>query len=105
MRLRSVAFALLTLGCVMNAGAQDFPSRPIKLVIGFAPGGAADSIARTLQGPLASALGQPVTIEHKPGDGSTLAAEYVAKSAAPDGHTILVATAAPIVVNPIVSPK
>ena len=84
--------------------AQPFPSRPIKLVVGFAPAGAADFVARTLGEPLARSLGQPVVIENRPGAGSSIAAEYVSKSA-PDGYTLLIASPSSILVNPLLIPK
>ena len=67
--------------------AQPYPNKPIKLIVGFAPGGAADYVARNISVPLGQALGQSIVIENKPGAGSSIAAEQVAKSA-PDGYTI-----------------
>ena len=84
--------------------SQGYPSRPVKLVVGFAPGGAADFVARALQEPLVRALGQPLVIENKPGAGSSIAAEQVARSA-PDGYTMLIASPSSILVNPIISPR
>ncbi len=84
--------------------SQPYPSRPVKLVVGFAPGGAADFVARALQEPLVHALGQPLVIENKPGAGSSIAAEQVAKSS-PDGYTMLIASPSSILVNPIISPR
>ena len=93
------------MGCLPTlTAAQAYPSRPVKLVVGFAPGGAADVVARTYQEPLARALGQPVIVENRAGAGSSIAAEFVAKSA-PDGYTFLIASPSSILVNPIVSPK
>ncbi|HTP60488.1 MAG TPA: tripartite tricarboxylate transporter substrate binding protein [Burkholderiales bacterium] len=86
------------------ACAQGYPSRPVKLVVGFAPGGAADVVARTFQEPMAKVLGQPVIVENRAGAGSSIAAEYVARSV-PDGYTFLIASPSSILVNPIVSPK
>jgi tripartite-type tricarboxylate transporter receptor subunit TctC len=74
------------------------------MVVGFAPGGAADFVARTLQTPLSRTLGQSVVIENRPGAGSTIAAEFVARSA-PDGYTLLIASPSSILVNPVLSPK
>jgi tripartite-type tricarboxylate transporter receptor subunit TctC len=71
--------------------AQPYPARSIRLVVGFAPGGAADVVARTLQEPLQRNLGQPIVVDNRPGAGSSIAAEYVAKSAA-DGYTLLIAS-------------
>jgi tripartite-type tricarboxylate transporter receptor subunit TctC len=82
--------------------SQSYPSRPIRLVVGFAPGGAADFVARTLSEPLARALGQPVVIDNRPGAGSSIAAEHVAKSAA-DGYTVLIASPSSILVNPLIN--
>jgi len=76
----------------------------VKLVVGFAPGGAADQVSRAYQDSLSKSLGQPVVIDNKPGAGSSIAAEFVAKSA-PDGYTLLIASPSSILVNPILTPK
>ena len=87
-----------------QAFAQGYPSKPVRLVVGFAPAGAADVVARTLQEPMQRALGQPVVVDNKPGAGSSLAAEFVAKSA-PDGYTMLIASPSSIFVNPLLNPN
>jgi tripartite-type tricarboxylate transporter receptor subunit TctC len=87
-----------------QAFAQGYPSKPVRLVVGFAPAGAADVVARTLQEPMQRALGQPVVVDNKPGAGSSLAAEFVAKSA-PDGYTLLIASPSSIFVNPLLNPS
>jgi tripartite-type tricarboxylate transporter receptor subunit TctC len=87
-----------------QALAQTYPSRPIRLVIGFPPGGAADFVARALQEPLARALGQPIVVDNRPGAGSSIAAEHVARSA-PDGYTVLIASPSSILVNPVLNPR
>jgi len=87
-----------------TAFAQAYPNKPIRLIVGFAPGGAADYVARNISVPLGQALGQSIVIENKPGAGSSIAAEQVAKSA-PDGYTILIASPSSISVNPALSPK
>jgi tripartite-type tricarboxylate transporter receptor subunit TctC len=87
-----------------QAFAQPYPSRPVRLVVGFAPGGAADFVARVLAEPLSKALGAPIVVENKPGAGSSIAAESVAK-AAPDGYTVLIASPSSILVNPVLSPN
>jgi tripartite-type tricarboxylate transporter receptor subunit TctC len=98
---------LLALGLLPMAGtalAQPYPTRAVKLVVGFAPGGAADQVSRAYQDSLSKELGQPVVVENRAGAGSSIAAEYVARSA-PDGYTLLIASPSSILVNPIISPK
>jgi tripartite-type tricarboxylate transporter receptor subunit TctC len=92
-RCRSIALGL-TLACVMllvpqALRADDYPSHPIKLLVGAPPGGTTDTIARAIAGPMAAALKQAVIVENRPGACGNLAAETVAKSA-PDGYTLLV---------------
>ena len=99
---RWLAIGAAAIAC--GTQAQSFPSRPVKLVVGFAPGGAADFVARVLQEPLARGLGQPIVVENRAGAGSSIAAEYVARSA-PDGYTFLIASPSSILVNPVISPK
>jgi tripartite-type tricarboxylate transporter receptor subunit TctC len=84
--------------------AQAYPNKPVKLVVGFAPGGAADYVARSISEPLGRALGQTVIVENKAGGGSSIAANSVAK-ATPDGYTILIASPSSISVNPTLNPK
>ena len=67
---------------------QNYPNRPIRLIVPFAAGGAVDVLARLLGGKLSEQIGQPVIVENRPGAGGTLAADQVAKSP-PDGYTIL----------------
>jgi tripartite-type tricarboxylate transporter receptor subunit TctC len=94
-RVKGCAGALLALGCLMSqpVTAQNWPEKPIKLVIAFAPGGVHDTLSRLLQPKLTEALGQPLIIENRGGAGGNIAAEAVAKSA-PDGYTFLVASEA-----------
>src|SRR5882672_739876 len=70
------------------ARAQAYPTRPVRIVLGFPPGGAYDTIARPMGQWLSERLGQPFIIENRPGAGSNLATEAVARAAA-DGHTLL----------------
>lgn len=81
-----------------------WPDRPVKVVVGFTPGGAADYVGRTVGDALGRVLGQPVVIDNKPGAGSSLAADFVAR-AAPDGYTVLVASPSAISVNPALDPR
>jgi tripartite-type tricarboxylate transporter receptor subunit TctC len=103
MRMR-LPVLLVLLGLLPNLVHAQYPSKPVKLVVGFAPGGAADQVARAYQEPLAKALGQPIVVENRAGAGSSIAAEYVAKSA-PDGYTLLIASPSSILVNPIITPR
>jgi tripartite-type tricarboxylate transporter receptor subunit TctC len=84
--------------------SQAWPSKPIKLVVNFPPGGAADQIARSLTQPLQEALGQPVVVENKSGAGGNIGGEAVAKSA-PDGYTLLMSSGGMVSVNPHIYPK
>jgi tripartite-type tricarboxylate transporter receptor subunit TctC len=104
MKSSALAAALLAAIIVGDAAAQAYPAKPIRLVVGFAPGGAADTVARSLGEPLGRALGQPIVIENRAGAGSSIAAENVAHSA-PDGYSVLIASPASISVNPALNPK
>lgn len=81
------------------ARAADYPTRPIRIIVGLAPGGAIDTIARSMSGALATRLGQPVIVENRPGAGEALATELTTK-ATPDGYTVIMASAG-VVVNPL----
>jgi tripartite-type tricarboxylate transporter receptor subunit TctC len=104
MRIVAVAAAVSLAVLAFDANAQAYPSKPIKLMVGFAPGGAADTVARAIADPLGKGLGQPIVIENRAGAGSSIAAEAVAHSA-PDGYTMLIASPASISVNPALNPK
>jgi tripartite-type tricarboxylate transporter receptor subunit TctC len=80
---------------------EGFPSRPLRLVVGFTPGGATDISARAIAPKMSEALGQPVIVENRPGAGSNIATELVARAPA-DGHTLLLATLGALVVSPMV---
>jgi tripartite-type tricarboxylate transporter receptor subunit TctC len=96
-------FALFFLWAVCAAAsAQTYPAKSIRLVVGFAPGGASDIIARIVGDSLGRALGQSIIIDNKPGAASSLATEFVAKSA-PDGYTILIASQSGMIINPVIN--
>jgi tripartite-type tricarboxylate transporter receptor subunit TctC len=80
------------------AAAQGYPSKPVHIVVGFGPGGPTDTIARLYGTHLGGVLNQPVIVENKPGAGSNLGADVVAKSA-PDGHTLFVGGMGPLAIN------
>ncbi len=104
MRTLTLMVSMILAGACANASAQAYPAKPIRLVVGFAPGGAADFVARALGESLGRVLGQSIVIENRAGAGSSIAADYVAKSA-PDGYTMLIASPSSISVNPALNPK
>ena len=81
------------------AGAQDWPTRPLHLIVPYAAGGPVDLSARLLAPALQQALGQPVLVENKPGAGGNIGADFVAKSA-PDGYTLVIGAIATHAINP-----
>ena len=87
--MRRVLIAVLALACAANAAAQGgYPNAPVKLVVGFPPGGANDILGRLVGAKLTEAWGQPVLVENKPGANAIIATEFVAKAPA-DGYTLL----------------
>jgi len=84
-------FAVLLTLFAVSAGAQPYPTKPLRMIIPAGPGGGVDTIARFVGTPLAAALGQPVVMENRPGAGTMIASELVAKSP-PDGYTLLMVT-------------
>lgn len=81
-----------------------YPDKPIRLVVGYTPGGSNDIVARIIAPPLGEALGTSVIVENRPGASGAIGAEYVAKSS-PDGYTLLAASASPVVITPHTLPK
>lgn len=99
---------LVTLGglglYVGVAVAQSYPERPIRLIVPFVPGGAADAVARIVAAPLGDRLGKNVLVDNRPGGGATIGANIVAKSQ-PDGYTLLYGTPGPQIINPFLMKK
>lgn len=100
--MKTINILLMILAvCVTNvAAAEAWPNRPIKFVVGFGPGGANDLVARAVAEGVSKQLGQPVIVENKPGAGSVVGGDYVAKSA-PDGYTFYAGAAGGIVTIPM----
>ena len=88
----------------VHAQAQAWPTKPVKVVVNFPPGGAADQIARAVSQPLQDALGQPVVVENRGGSGGNLGGDAVAKSPA-DGYTLLMSSGGMVSVNPHIYPR
>jgi tripartite-type tricarboxylate transporter receptor subunit TctC len=108
MRLRLVArLACLAAASSTIAAAhaqQDFPNKPIRIIVGYAAGGGNDIIVRVVAPKMSEGLGQPVIIENKPGAQGIISCEYVAKSA-PDGYTLLMGPSGPMTMNPAIYSK
>ncbi len=100
--MRRSSFVAAALAAALAAGgaaAQDYPNRPIRLVVAFAAGGTTDFVARQLAERAKASLGQSIVVENKPGANGAIGAEYVAKSE-PDGYTLFFSTAGALAINP-----
>ncbi|MGQ0655155.1 MAG: Bug family tripartite tricarboxylate transporter substrate binding protein [Betaproteobacteria bacterium] len=97
--MRKLLFALLAGAAQVVCAQGGFPSKLVTLVVGFAPGGGTDTVARLLQPKLSEALGQQVVVDNKAGAGGAIATDFVAR-AAPDGHTILLGNIGSLTVAP-----
>src|SRR3954468_20176758 len=93
--------ALLLVACAPGAWAQAYPTRPVKIVVGFAPGSATDTLARIVAEAFSRSMGQPFVVENKPGAGGSISAAQV-KDAPPDGYTLVAAGSGPFGINPAV---
>lgn len=106
--MRLLPLRLFTaIGCAMllsTAAAQNWPTKPLRLVVPFTPGGSSDILGRAIGQKLAESLGQPVIIDNVPGAGGSVGADKVAK-AAPDGYTLLMGHIGTLAVNPAIYPK
>ncbi len=102
------ALAALFLGATtllpLTASAQAWPSKPIRVIVNFPPGGAADQIARAITVPLQDALGQPVVVDNRAGAGGNIGGDALAK-APPDGYTLLLTSGGLVSINPAIYPK
>jgi tripartite-type tricarboxylate transporter receptor subunit TctC len=99
-RRHALAFALCAALAPAAALAQGaFPSKPVRVIVSFPPGGAADQIARAVSQPLQEALGQPVVVENRAGANGNIAGDYVAKQPA-DGYTLLMSSGGTVSINP-----
>lgn len=99
MNLLRTLLAAAALACATAASAQAFPTKPVRIVVGFPAGGPLDQHARLLSDKLQGVLGQPVVMDYKSGAGGTVGAQEVMKSPA-DGHTIMLANTGVMVINP-----
>ena len=100
----TLAVSLAGLAMATGACAQNYPSKPIRLIVPFGPGGGTDLIARTLSSRLTEALGQSVVVDNRAGAGGVIGADLVAK-ALPDGYTLMMGTPGPLTINPALLAK
>jgi len=103
-RVHPCVLALLAVVAISPATAQNYPTKPVRLIVPFGPGGGTDLIARTLSQRLTEALGQSVVVDNRAGAGGVIGAELVAK-ALPDGYTLVMGTPGPLTINPALVAK
>ena len=97
-------FALAVLACSLVSNAQDWPSKPVRIIVPFPPGGSADLLPRVVGEKLAQQWGQPVIVDNRPGSAGNIGAAAVFQ-AEPDGYTLLSAPPPPLVINRLLYPK
>lgn len=103
-RIRLFLYVTIAALPLASAYADSYPNRPIRLVVPYAAGGPTDVLARSLAQGMQAGLGQPVIVDNKPGAGSIVGVDYVAKSQ-PDGYTLLFTASGALVINPSLNPK
>lgn len=103
-RFSLAAGAMTAAVCVFGAQAQSYPAKPVRIIVGYAPGGGVDLTARLLAPGLNEALGQPVLVENRTGASGNIGTEAVVRSA-PDGHMLLMGYNGNLVINPALSSK
>src|SRR5690349_18812134 len=107
LKRRDLVLGALGGGVLAASGAHAadaWPTKPVRIVVPYPPGGSSDIIARSISQPLSEALGQPVIVENKPGANGNLGADYVAKSK-PDGYTLLLCDVGALAISPSVYTK
>src|SRR5215468_12372367 len=106
--MRTLLAAALVAGCALAgaapADAQTYPSRPIKVVVPFPPGGPTDGLARIISDRLSAVLGQPIVVENRGGAGGGIGGKFVAEAEG-DGYTILMSPGGSLTTGPMVNPK
>ena len=100
--LRALVIALVLIASTL-ANAQDYPARPVRLIVAFTAGGTADRTARVIAAKMEGTLHQSVAVENKPGANGAVAAQYVAQSE-PDGYTLFFTTAGAVAISPAFHP-
>ena len=102
--MKRILAALFAAALASAAFAQAWPTKPIRFIVPYPPGGTSDILARTIGEKLGTALGQTIVVENKPGANGNVGADYVAK-ASPDGYTFLLADIGAIAISPSVYPS
>jgi len=103
--MRAMRWLLLMLAAAVQiAVAQSYPTKPVRLLVPYPPGGPVDAVGRIIGQPLGALLGQNIVVENRSGAGGSVGADAVAR-AAPDGYTMLIGNTGPMTVNPVLQPK
>src|SRR5882672_7454344 len=103
-KVPALLLALLSAIFFDGANAQPYPTKPVRIIVPFAPGGASDFVARIMQPRLGELLGQPIVVENKPGASGNIGVDAAAKSA-PDGYSVFLGNVGSIAINPSVFPN